>query len=427
MNILLLELNEFNESLLREASGELRLKNIGRLLTFHKSETWTEDVYESDYLEPWVQWVSIHTGTPSSQHQIKHLGDVPTLKTSQLWEKLSEKGISSGVWGAMNASRNGSANCLFFLPDPWTASESAFPDELDALLTPIRSISKNYTNHSQFVLFHQIKDLIRLFRMNRLGRGLVKESLSMIKNAILHRGKPFVFVSLLDILSTRLFLKYKERYNPTFSLLFLNSIAHLQHHEWKHRTIAVGDPLAHGFKKIDWILGRIFDQMGPNDLFIVTNALSQKNTWDEKPWILYRQIDHQHFLNAIGILDVVVESHMTHDAHLFFATSASAQKAREILQNVLILERPLFLVEAYPDEPLKIFYRIQFTDEIPLETAIQIFDRRYRFFDLFTAIVKRTGKHVQNGTLLCNRPLFSPQMFNHEICDKIVEILKLPQ
>ncbi|EKE08383.1 MAG: hypothetical protein ACD_17C00196G0003, partial [uncultured bacterium] len=48
MNTLFLELNEFNEPLLREASKELHLKNIERLLHFHKSETWTEDLYESD-------------------------------------------------------------------------------------------------------------------------------------------------------------------------------------------------------------------------------------------------------------------------------------------------------------------------------------------------------------------------------------------
>lgn len=422
MNILLLELNEFNEPLLQEAGKELCLKNIERLLNFHKSETWTEDIYESDYLEPWVQWVSIHTGTPSSEHQIKHLGDVPTLKTLQLWEKLSEKRISSGIWGAMNAGRNKASDCLFFLPDPWTASENAFPEGLDALLMPLRSISKNYTHHSKFALLHQIGKLIRLFKMNQLGQCLAKESLLMIKNALLYRGKPFVFVSFLDILSTRLFLKYKERYNPTFSLLFLNSIAHLQHHEWKHRKIAPDDPLAKGFKNIDRILGHIFNQMGSDDLLIVTNALSQKNTWDEKPWILYRQIDHQKFLQTIGIQDAVVESHMTHDAHLFFASSSAAQNAREILQNVTIQGAPLFHIEVYPDQPLKIFYRIQFTDELPPEASFQTLGQEHRFFDLFTAIVQRTGKHVQNGTLFCNHPLFPSRMFNHEICDKIVEI-----
>ena len=31
-------------------------------------------------LDPWVQWVSIHTGKPSSEHKILELGKVSELK-----------------------------------------------------------------------------------------------------------------------------------------------------------------------------------------------------------------------------------------------------------------------------------------------------------------------------------------------------------
>ena len=419
MNTLFLELNEFNEPLLREASAELRLKNVEKLLHFHKSETWTEDLYESDFLEPWVQWVSIHTGIPSSEHQIKHLGDVPQLKTPQIWEKLSEKGISSGIWGAMNASRNQTANCLFFLPDPWTASETAFPKELNALLDPLRFISKNYRPSPAII--PQVGSLIKLFKRNNLGKCLAKESVLLLKNVLRYKGKPFVLVSFLDYLSTRLFLKYKERYHPNFSLLFLNSIAHLQHHEWKNRKIIPKDPLAHGFKTIDKILGHIMNAMKPDDLLIVTNALSQKNTSDEKPWILYRQIDHQKFLQAVGIPDARVEAHMTHDAHLFFSSTSSAQTAKRILQGIQVNGSKLFLVESYPNEPLKLFYRIQFTDVLPKDAYFEVSEKRLPFFDLFSSIVQRTGKHIQKGTLFCNKPLFPSRLFNHEIGDTLLQ------
>ena len=392
MNTLFLELNEFNEPLLREASKELHLKNIERLLHFHKSETWTEDLYESDFLEPWVQWVSIHTGIPSSEHQIKHLGDIPQLKTPQIWEKLSEQGISSGIWGAMNASRNQAAHCLFFLPDPWTASERAFPEELNALLDPLRFISKNY--RSSLAIVRKIGNLIQLFKRNNLGSCLAKAAFLLLKNVLRYKGKPFVFISCLDYLSTHLFLKYKERYHPHFSLLFLNSIAHLQHHEWKTRKIIPKDPLAHGFKTIDVILGHIMNAMKPEDLLIVTNALSQKNTSDEKPWILYRQIDHQKFLQAVGIPDARVEAHMTHDAHLLFPSDSSARKAKEILQKIQVNGSALFFVESYPNEPLKLFYRIQFTDALSKDTYFEVSGKRFPFFALFSAIIQRTGNAV---------------------------------
>lgn len=418
MKTLLLELNEFNEDLLREAGETLGLKNIQRLFTFHKTETHTDDVYESEYLEPWVQWVSVHTGLPSAVHGIKHLGDVPEEGILQLWEKLSEKGISSGIWGAMNGKRRGAKECLFFLPDPWTASENAFPAELNDLLNPLRYTSKNYTEHSKWALLQQIGKLLKLFRMNGLGTFLAKELLSFLKAAVVHRAKPFVFVSLLDTLSAHLFLKYQKRYNPQFSLLFLNSIAHLQHHQWKE----LRGPLEYGFRKIDRILGAIFDQM-PSHLLIATNALSQKNTNEEKPWILYRQIDHTKFLRAIGIDNAQVESHMTHDAHLFFPSPSAALRAKEKLEKVRVGGAPLFHVESYEDAPLKLFYRIQFTDALQKNVWLEAPDRKLPFFDLFTAIVRRTGKHIQTGTLFCSRPIFPAKIANHDICDQIESYL----
>lgn len=409
MKTLLVELNEFNEELFCEATARLNLKNLKRILSFHKSETWTDDTYESGSLEPWVQWVSVHTGVPYAKHQVKHLGDIPQCDVPQLWEKLSEQGVSSGIWGAMNARRAQAKNCLFFLPDPWTASEIAFPEELNTLLMPLRHTSKNYTNK-----------LALLRPIWNLKSYLIKETLPLVKNAIRYRAKPFVFISFFDALSTRLFLQYRRRFNPDFSLIFLNSIAHLQHHQWKF-PLSPQDPLAHGFRTMDQIFGQIFAQMSPDDILIVTNALSQKNTFDEKPWILYRQIDPKKFLQTIGIQDAIVEAHMTHDAHLFFPSAVSAQRAKKILESAQIEGKSLFYLETYPDEPCKLFYRIQFTDELPKETYFQIFDKRFRFFDLFTAIVKRTGRHMQKGTLFCSVPYFPSRLANHEISQQILQ------
>jgi len=420
MKLFLLELNEFNIELLQKAVERLPVHNIRRLLSFHRTKTHTGDQYESDFLEPWVQWVSVHTGIPSSVHQIKHLGDVPGLQVKQLWEKLSEQGVTSGVWGAMNASLASSRDSLFFLPDPWSASETAFPEELNALLNPLRLISKNYTNRSNSSIFRQLQGLFALFAKNGLGGCFAKQIPLLLKNALLFRGAHFVFISALDYLSANLFLKYKERYNPDFSLLFLNSIAHLQHHHWHGHELQPGTPLAYGFTVIDQILGKIFSHLGPDELFVVTNALSQKNTNEEKPWILYRQKDQNQFLRAIGIRDVTVEAHMTHDAHLFFSSKEAALEAKRLLESAHINGENLFLVESYPEEPNKLFYKILFTDSVSPNAIFTVGDQSFRFFELFQLIVTRTGKHIPTGDLLCNQPIFSETIENHEIFDQIL-------
>ena len=91
MKLLVLELNEYNFDILKKYSKKYNFKYIKKILNFHHTKTTTEDVYlgnnnQYGYLDPWSQWVSIHTLTKSKKHKIKNLGDVPGLKIKQIWE-----------------------------------------------------------------------------------------------------------------------------------------------------------------------------------------------------------------------------------------------------------------------------------------------------------------------------------------------------
>lgn len=418
--VFLLELNEFNLELMETAATQLDLKHVQKILSFYRTHTLTKDSYESDFLEPWVQWVSVHTGIPSEQHHIKHLGDVPALKTKQLWERLAERGVTSGVWGAMNAACHETS--LFFFPDPWTASERASPDELNQLLEPLRYLSKNYVNCSYFTIAKQLTGVIKLLIKNKLGCAVCKELPALIKQIIHFRGKPFVWIAFIEFLALLLFLRYQKRYDPDFSLLFLNTIAHLQHHHWK--TAALSEPLAHGFRMLDRMLGELFTHLSETHTLIIANALSQTNTDAEKPWILYRQIDQSQFLATVGIAVSKIESLMTHDALLFFSTAAEAADAQKALEGATLEGQKLFLVESYPEAPLKLFYRILFTDEVKRGTTFSCLGRSFDFLKLFRPIVRRTGKHIPQGTVLCNEPHFPPSMMNHELFHEILKLCK---
>ena len=68
--LFLLELNEFNINILKYYSKKYNLTNIQKILKFNKTNTYTNDRYIGDnnqfgYLDPWSQWVSIHTQTPA--------------------------------------------------------------------------------------------------------------------------------------------------------------------------------------------------------------------------------------------------------------------------------------------------------------------------------------------------------------------------
>jgi len=238
-------------------------------------------------------------------------------------------------------------------------------------------------------------------------------------------GEHFVFICLLDYISTLLFLQYRAEYQTDFSVLFLNSLAHVQHHHW-HSKIPYQDNLriAYCLRYLDRGFGHVFSQMGLEDTLVVTNALSQKNTDAEKPWILYRQKDQTRFLKRLGVNFSKVEPHMTHDAHIFFDNPESRARAVEILTKARVGDSSLFLVDEYVEDPLKIFYRIIFFDEAADDALFTAPGHLFKFREEFEAIVRRTGKHIQEGRILSSERFLPNELMNNELYQHVVRFFE---
>ena len=422
----LFELNEYNVGLLRQGASVFNLSNLKKILALNELETRMDDTYESDYLEPWSQWVSVHTGSPSQQHKIKHLGDVPSLGRKQLWEELSEKGITSGIWGAMNASRGQASHCLFFLPDPWTYSEPGFPVQIKKMLQLPRYLAKNYGQLSALKILKYVPAFLTALLSPPILVRLLKELPSFCSSLIRYKGAHFVYICFADLVLSDVFLVFKKKYDPQFSVIFLNSLAHTQHHHWVKEDISQNDKLKYCLINIDKIFGRFLKEL-ESEALIVFNGLSQKNTAQEPSWNLYRQFDQMTFLRAMNLNPTKVESLMTHDAHVFFETQAQAQSAYKILSDIRIEQQPLFLVEIYKEDPLRLFYRLVFTDEVSMDAHFVCSGVPHRFGDHFSKIVQRTGKHIPLATAFTNlKPQVSP-VYNHDIYDLVVDFFERSQ
>ena len=69
-----------------------------------KKTTYTKDKTEGYNLDPWVQWVSIHTGQKSNKHKVLRIGQKLDNKFDQIWDKLKNKKISFTLWGLFNSN-----------------------------------------------------------------------------------------------------------------------------------------------------------------------------------------------------------------------------------------------------------------------------------------------------------------------------------
>jgi hypothetical protein len=418
-SLLLLELNEFNRELLARAADELSLRNLGRLLAMRETVTESPDPLESGRLEPWVQWVSVHTGRLATEHGLRHLGEVPDLDLPQLWERLAEHSVTSGVWGAMNASRRGTPDCRFFLPDPWTFSEPAHPPELDRVLALPRYMARNYLRFSKLRLAREtLRFAVPLLRPALLVRAVAELPRAVWATAR-HRSA-FAPYCVAEYLSALLFLEYRRRFEPRFAILFMNGVAHLQHYYWRGGSLRDNEPMRYGLRYVDLAIGAVLDALGPRDALLVTNGLSQENTEDEAPVVLYRQYDHGELLRRAGLSYLRVEALMTNDAHLFFHDADECRLAREALERATVGEARAFVVESRPEHPDRLFYRNDFTGLADDSTRLSIAGRELRFLDVYKPIVQRTGRHARIGSVFASEPVLPDRIGNHELFDHVL-------
>jgi hypothetical protein len=119
--LVFIELNEINLDIVKKYSLKLNLKFFDNFFFDNLKKTYSEKEY--DLLEPWIQWVSIHTGKTAKEHNIFRLGDIKNFNQQQIFESIEKKNKSVGVICSMNV-KNNLKNPTYFISDPWTNTES---------------------------------------------------------------------------------------------------------------------------------------------------------------------------------------------------------------------------------------------------------------------------------------------------------------
>jgi hypothetical protein len=424
--LLIIELNEFNKDLLKAAATELRLQNIARLFELNQVTLSIEDAYESDFLEPWSQWVGIHTGRPSTDHLIKHLGDIPDCKFPQIWEVLSAHDITSGVWGALNANRGSATKCQFFVPDPWTFSEESYPKSLNAFLDFPRYMATHRTNFRLSEAVPKVFSFLGAIISAPLTLWqALKWSPALVYGLIRDFRHEYVGYCFAEFLSVSAFLINWKKSSPQAGFVFLNMIAHVQHYHWKNIPLSENFRLKYCLRYIDAFLEMAFAAQDKDTKIIVLNGLAQKNSTAEPPWVSYRIKDFESFLKYLGIEFTSIQSLMSYDAQVYFKSQIHLEQAKRILASGQIFGRPLFLVETYPSDPLKLFFRPQFYDLVSEEAKFTINGMSLGFQTFFSTLAVRTGKHVQLGNAFTDIQVESTRMPNHAVFDLITSYFKL--
>ena len=210
--LLLIELNEVNFDFVGRYVAQGELPALAGLLSKHGLiETSSETEYA--HLEPWIQWVTAHTGKTFAEHGVFRLGDIVEHDLDQIWEQLERAGLSVGAISPMNA-KNRTRNAAFFVPDPWTRTSVSGDRSLQLLAEALaQAVGDNASARIEAGSYLKLlRGLAAHFRISTFGQ--------LAKFTLGRRSAPWYGAMFLDRFLADVFVRQWRRHRPDFSTLF---------------------------------------------------------------------------------------------------------------------------------------------------------------------------------------------------------------
>ncbi len=415
--LILIEMNELCPDLLRKWMEAGELPNFSRF--YRESDVFTTDVdvEDSKYLEPWIQWYSMHTGVNYDTHGVYHLTDGPKSGEKDIWGMLRDAGLNVGNFSSMNCG-GFEAEGSFYVPDPWVTSERAYPQELQLFQDFVQNQVQEYTNPNKvFGPTEMAKTLAFL-----TGHGLSTKTIHRIvtqlsSEKLKDAGEGWKRVFILDWLCADVFRHYMRKTQPAFATFFSNSIAHCQHAYWRcmepekfdvqpsdDELTRYGDAILLAYKNSDAILGEMFKLERQGYQLALASALSQQ------PFLrlegiggqrFYRMHDVESALRDLQIPYQDVQPVMTHQYMVRFASGTERDAAIESLRALSVDGKALF--QADPSDEDSLYLGNQLREEMPHGLRIEGFrgsNQELKFDDLFYLIDEtKSGCHHPDGVL----------------------------
>ncbi len=413
--MLIIELNEFDPNYLKKVSKKLNLEHLDKIFKLKHSVTVTDEKEECQGLDPWVQWVGIHSGKPFREHKVCRLSETKKQNFKQIWNIFGEnKNYSCGIWGVMNAPCNSKKGIKFFVPDPWSFDESAVPINLNDFLSLPRYMAKNYlsTNFPKFI--EETCKMFKFIFINR-GKGKTRKFLKMLFKSFFISGINIHTLStLLDFLSTLYFIELKDKFNTNFNIIFLNHIAHIQHQFWDEPDKNISKHMRLALIICNEIIGMLIKSIKKDEELMIINGLRQEIVKGEG-YFIYRQKDPISFFKLFGVKSIDTEQNMTNDGVLIFDNKENRDEATKILNNLSLKsnQKKIFYLEVLDNN--RLFYQFDLKSKVNIDEIIFFNDKSFRFFDLIECICERTGAHIQKGDIFYKGFTLPGKIYNHEI------------
>lgn len=417
--VIVLEFNELCPELLDRFIAEGALPGFRRLR--QESIVATTDAGErAPNLEPWIQWVTVHSGLPFSRHGIFELGHGGRLRASRIWDEVSASGQAVWVCAAMNGGYDSASFRGAYLPDPWSADVAPFPPRtFDAYQ---RLVSTYVREHTRTQAPLSLGDRVR-FGLFMARNGLRLRTAAAIARQLLGelrgRGR-WRRAMLLDRLQWDVFRRRWIRTTPALATFFANSTAHLQHFYWRNleperfasppspaEQAEYGAAVLRGYRNMDALVRDALKLADRETTVVLCTALSQQAMPHFDPVggkQLYRAREPFDLARFAGVEGPFTCEPLMADAFLMrFPSGAAAEAAEARLAAVTISPgRPLLRLRRTEGV---LFVASSDGQPAPADARVSgAAGQSTRFGELFYPIGATSGMHHPSGALWIRTP-----------------------
>lgn len=399
-NLILIELNEVNLEFAKVYADKKKLRNLQEIFRHGVTRTTSEANYED--LEPWIQWTSAHTGQTAGEHGVFRLGDTADSRIPQFFELVEQAGFKVGSISAMNAV-NRLSSPAYFIPDPWTATEtdgSFWSRKLGAAI----SQAVNDNSHARITRESALALLAGLLRFAK-----PKNYFQYLKLALSSRGAGWRKALFLDLFLHDLHIGLHNKSKPNFSTVFFNAGAHIQHHYFLSASEVVRsdlrnpdwyiepgqDPFAEMLEIYDRLLGDYL-RMKNVDIIVATGLTQVPYDRVKYYW---RLKNHAEFLDEIGMKYAVVRPRMTRDFLIEFASAADASAGQKMLEKMISVKdgKPVF--GEISNRGRSLFVTLTYGDALDETFLISDGERSFDLKPKLAFVAIKNGMHDGRGFL----------------------------
>lgn len=416
--VILLEFNEIVPRLVERFIGEGQLPNFKRLRD--RSRVMVTDAQEAQQnLEPWIQWITVHSGLTYEQHGIFHLDEGAKMQEKCIWDIVSDRGGKAWVCGSMNVRYDRPLNGML-LPDAWSTGATPFPDSLAPFAHFLQTNVQEHTNESVPLSKADYANFMKFMLANGMSAHTIKSILTQLAGEKTGSRMKYKRAVLLDKLQWDVFAHHHKRMKPQLATFFSNSTAHFQHKYWRNLEpdsfdmkpteddqARYGDAILFGYKQMDYLIGQALTLAGDETAIVLASALSQQpfTAYDDAGGArFYRPRKFDIFGDAMKLEGVTSYNPvMSEQFHIHFDNDAAAEKAAEQLRLVSANNEQAMLVKVGDKS---VFCGCKLFGEVAADQKLTLADgSTVTFFDVFyQADSLKSGMHHPEGVFWVAAP-----------------------